>query len=207
LSAAKKLSVYGHHRAEVLLHQLGIVVHRLAERAEDDALLGQRGAKRRPDRHRVEDRVDGDAGQDLLFVERDAELVERLAQLGVHFVQAVEDGLFLRRRVVADGLVVDLAVVDVVPRGLGHAKPAPVRLQAEFEHPFRLALFGRERANDVLVETGRKVSASMSVTKPYLYSRVASCSMVSVKCSSFSGRTVGQSQWREGPRARRQSRR
>ena len=116
-----------HDRAEVLLHQLGMVVHGLAERAEDDALLGQRRAEGRAHRHRVEHGVDGDARQDLLLVERDAQLVEGLAQLGVDLVEAVEDRLLLRRRVVADGLVVDRVVVDVVPRRLGHARARPGR--------------------------------------------------------------------------------
>ena len=53
--------------------------NRLGERAEDDAQLRQLAPERRRDRDAVEHRVDRDAGQQLLLVERDAELVERLA--------------------------------------------------------------------------------------------------------------------------------
>ena len=66
----------GHDRAEILPHQLGMILHRLRERAEDDAQLRQLLAEGRRHRHRVEHRVDGDAGQHLLFDQRDAELVE-----------------------------------------------------------------------------------------------------------------------------------
>ena len=36
-SAAKKLSPVRHDRAEIFPHQVGMLAHRLAERAEDDA--------------------------------------------------------------------------------------------------------------------------------------------------------------------------
>jgi uncharacterized protein YdiU (UPF0061 family) len=58
------------------------------ERAEDDAMLHQFSLVRRADGHRVEDGVDRHAGEHFLLVERDAELVVRLADLRVQFVQA-----------------------------------------------------------------------------------------------------------------------
>ena len=46
------------------------------------------------DRHRVEDRVDRDAGEPLLLAQRDAELVEHLPHLGVDLVRLVGAGPF-----------------------------------------------------------------------------------------------------------------
>ena len=51
----------GDDGAEVLLDELGVVLHRLGERAEDDADLGELLAERGRDGNRVEDGVDGDA--------------------------------------------------------------------------------------------------------------------------------------------------
>ena len=151
LSVAKKLS----DRAEVLLHQLRVLLHGLAERAEDDAELGQLAAERRRDRDRVEHRVHGDAGEQLLFLERNSELGEGAAQLRIDLVQAVQHRLLLRRRVVADRLVVDRVVVDVVPGRLLHVEPGPVRLQPELEQPLGLVLLLRDRTNHVLVQARR----------------------------------------------------
>ena len=85
--------------------------------------LRQLLAERRRHRHRVEHRVDGDAGEQLLFDQRNPELVERRANLGIDFVHAAELLLLFRRGVVADRLVVDRLVLDVLPRRLGHLEP------------------------------------------------------------------------------------
>ena len=61
-----------HDRAEILTHQVRMLAQRLAERHEDDAELPQLLSHRCADRHRVEDRIDGDAGEHLLLVERNA---------------------------------------------------------------------------------------------------------------------------------------
>ena len=91
-SAAKKLSVYGHHRAEILLHQLRMVVHRLGERAEDHARLLQRLLKvvatetlSNTASTATWSALDGvriDARQDRPLLQRDAELLVGLQQLG-----------------------------------------------------------------------------------------------------------------------------
>ena len=93
----------------------GMVLHRLRERHEDDAQLAELLPEGRRHRHAVEHGVDGDAGEQLLLVERDAELVEGRAHLGIDFVEAVQRLLLLRRRVVDDVLVVDRVVLDVLP--------------------------------------------------------------------------------------------
>ena len=89
LSVAKKLSVYGTTVPEILPHQLRMVLHRLGERAEDDAELRQLLLERRGHRDAVEHRVDRDAREQLLLVERDAELLEGPPDLRIDLVQAL----------------------------------------------------------------------------------------------------------------------
>ena len=109
-------------------------------------------AERRRHRDAVEHRVDGDARQQLLLFERNAELVERRLHLRIDFVQAVQRLLLLRRRVVDDVLVVDRVVLDVLPGRLLHRQPQAIRLQAPLEQPLRLVLLLRDQPDDVLAE-------------------------------------------------------
>src|SRR4029453_7147095 len=98
----------GHDRAEVLLHELGMVLYRLGERAEDDAELGQLLLERGGHGDTVEYRVDGYPGQTLALGQGDSELLEGLEELGVHLVQAGRAVAGpLRSRVVDDLLVVE----------------------------------------------------------------------------------------------------
>src|SRR5205814_1278408 len=84
-------------RAEVLLHELGVVVNRLRERAEDDPHLAELRLERRRDRDAVEHRVDGDAGEDLALAERDAELLVRREELRIDLVEALRSVLLRLR--------------------------------------------------------------------------------------------------------------
>ena len=78
-------------------------------------------------------------------------------QFGIHLVEALRAVLeVFRRRVVGDGLVIDLRVVHVGPlRGL-HATPLAIGREAPFEQPLRLVLLCRNETDDVLVETRRE---------------------------------------------------
>ena len=67
-----------------------MVLHRLGEGAEDDAQLGQLVLEGGRHRDAVEDGIDGDAGQPLLLVQRDAQLLEGPPHLRIDFVEAVE---------------------------------------------------------------------------------------------------------------------
>ena len=110
------------------------------------------------------------------------------ADFRIDLVQAVQHLLLLRRRVVDDVLVVDRArYLTFCQVGSFIVSHMPIRLQAPLEQPLRLALLRGDQPDDVFAEARGSSRLSTSVTKPYLYSRVASCSMVSVDvdiCSS-----------------------
>ncbi len=129
-----------------------MILHRLGERTEDDADLQQLGLERRCDGDGVEHRVDGDAAEALLFVERDAELLERRPQLRIDFIEGVELLLLLRRGVVARGLVIDRRVVHVRPGRLLHRQPVTEGLEAPLQHPVRLLFLRGDEPDDVFVE-------------------------------------------------------
>ncbi len=67
----KKVVGMRNHRAQVLLHQVGVVLHRLRERAEDHAHLRQLALEGRRHGDAVKHRVHGHAGQQLLLVQRE----------------------------------------------------------------------------------------------------------------------------------------
>src|SRR2546429_243926 len=80
------------------------------------------------------------AREPLPLLDRDPELLERLEQLRVDLLQAVQLGALLGSRVVADGLIVDRAILHVRPMRLGAFQPVTVGLEPPVDHPGRLAL-------------------------------------------------------------------
>src|SRR5919202_25657 len=98
---------------------------------------------------------DGHPGEQLLLVERDAELVVRLLDLRVELVQAPERLRRLRRRVVGDRLVVGRLVLHVRPVRLAHRLPAAERLEAPLEQPRRLVLLRGDEADRLLAQPRR----------------------------------------------------
>ena len=145
----------GHHRAQVLLYQLRVVVDRLGEGAEDDPLLVQALLVRGGYRDAIEDRVHGDTGQLLLLFQRNAQLVEGLQDLGVHLFQALgairRSG---RSGVVDDILIIDGRELDVLPLGLLvlDLEPVAVGPQPPLQHEFWLVFLGRDEADGLLVQ-------------------------------------------------------
>src|SRR5439155_18979235 len=115
--------------AEVLPNQFGMVLHRLGERTEDDAERRQLLLEGSRDRHAIEHRVNGDAREQLLLLERNAKLLERAADLRIDLIKALECRTLLGRGVVDDVLVIDRPVLYVAPRGLLHRQPGAVRLE------------------------------------------------------------------------------
>ena len=145
------------HRAQVLLHQLRMLAHRLGERAEDDPHLVELGLEGRRDGDRIEDRIDGDAGERGALVQRNSQLLVGLEQLGIDVGERLRPVLLrLRRRVVDDRLVVDRRIVDVLPGRLGHRQPVTVGLEAPFEEPFGLLLEGGDLAHRLFREARRQ---------------------------------------------------
>jgi len=157
-----------HDRAQVLPHQVRMVLHGFGKRAEDDADISELLLECRRDRHAVEDRVHRDAGQHLLFVDRNTEFLEGLANFGIDLVQALQARLLLGRRVVDDLLVVDRVDLQVVPRRLFHLQPGAIPLQPPLEEPLGLLLLGGDQPDDVLVQAGRNLFGFDVGDKPVL---------------------------------------
>ena len=76
----------GHHRAEVLAHQVGILAHGLADRTKDDAFLLQRLLESGLHRYGVHHGIYCHACQSHAFFKGNTEFVERLHQFGVDFL-------------------------------------------------------------------------------------------------------------------------
>ena len=143
----------GHDAPEVLLHQFGEVAQRLGDRTEDDPFLGQHLFKSGFDRHGVHHGVDRNARQRHLFLERNAQLVERALQLGIDLVHRTQLLFGLGSRIVDDLLKVDRRNRQVGPRRSLQRQPVAVGRHAPLGHPLRLALFGGDQPHDILRET------------------------------------------------------
>src|SRR5690606_33417994 len=141
-----------------LLHEVGILADRLADREEDHPGLLEFLAERRGNGDAVEHRVDRDLarpldpGEHLLLLERDAELLVDLENFRIDLVEALQRRLLLRRGVVVGVLVVDLRVAELGPVRLLHLLPQAKGLQAPLEHPLGLALLGADEAHGRFVE-------------------------------------------------------
>ena len=164
----------GHHRPQVGTYQVRMVLHRLGERTEDDADLGQLLLEGRGHRHRVDDGVDRHTAEPLLLGQGDTELVEHGPNLGVDLVEAGQLRLRLRGRVVDDVLVVDRPVVDVLPVRLLQRDPVPVGPQTPLDQPVRLPLLRRDQPDDILAQPLRDRVGVEIGEKPYRYSWLAS---------------------------------
>ena len=135
-----------------------MILHRLGERTENDAVLGQFLLVRRAHRHAVEHRVHRYAGQSLALVQRHAQLVIGFQQLGVDFIKALRPILILRAgsRIITNGLIIDRLVLHVRPARFLHLLPMTEGLEAPLGEPLRLVLFPGDLAHHFLVEAGRQ---------------------------------------------------
>ena len=140
-----------HHASQVFPHQVGVLLDGVTYRGEDHSLLGELLLERGLHRHRVHDGVHGGAAKRQTLLERYAELVECLHQLGVYLL--VLGLLGQRVGIIGYGLVVHRRHVDVAPLRLLERLPVVVCRQSEFEHPLRLALLPGNEPYDVLVES------------------------------------------------------
>ena len=146
-----------HDHAEIFPHQVGMFAHGFAERAENDALRGERFPERGRDRNAVEHGVHRDTGEAFALPQRNTEFLVGFEQLRVHFLEAPGPvTLLLRRRVVNDALVVNRLVPDLRPRRLFQRQPVPKRLEPPRGQPFRFSFFARDEPDDVFVQTRRR---------------------------------------------------
>src|ERR1039457_4779508 len=142
-----------HNRPEILLHQIRMLANRVAERAEDNPLLGQLLLERRPHRDAIKHRVHGHPGQTFPLLQWNPELLISLQQLRINLVQAPRAiALLLRRGIIHRALVVDRRVMHMRPPPPLHRHPMPNRLEPPLQHELRLILLGRDQADDVLVQ-------------------------------------------------------
>ena len=131
-------------------------LHRVGEGAEDHALFGERRAERGANRDTVKHRIDGDAGETVAFVQRDAELLVRFKQLGIDVGQALWSvALFLGCRIINDVLVIDRRIMDVRPGRFLKRQPMAESFETPFQQPFRLLLLEGNEADNVLVQSWR----------------------------------------------------
>ncbi len=149
----EEIVAVAHYFAQIFAHQIGIVLDRLAERAEDDAQLGEFLAMGGLDRHRVHHGVHSHAGEHLLLLEGDTQAVERIEQLRIDLVEALGRLFLFGRGIVADRLIVDRRYVEVSPCRHRQCLPMAERLQPEVKQPVGFAFFLRYEAYDVLVES------------------------------------------------------
>ena len=134
-----------------------MIVHRLGERAEDDAHRAELVLEGGRHRHAVEHRVHGHTRQQLAFLERDTELFIGLEQLRIDLVETLGGVLAaLRRGVIDDVLIVDPRIVHVRPLRLRHREPVAVSLETPREHELGFVLLRRDGADNVLAESGRQ---------------------------------------------------
>ena len=157
VEGAEEVVLDRNHRAEVLADQFRVLLDGLAHGAENDAQFGQLVLEGRGHGDAVHDEVHGHAGQALLLLHGDAELVHGGPEFGIDLIEGAEWGLGLGRAVVADGLVVGLVVFDMGPLRLFHLLPDAEGLEPPFEHPVGLVLLGADEADDVLIQPRRRL--------------------------------------------------
>ena len=158
-----------HDRAEIFPDDLRVFADRLRHRHEQHAGLGELGPEGGDHGDGIEHRVDRDAaglvdvvarlailgrllhaGEDLLLLQRNSELLIDLENFGVDVAERGRAGRALRRGVVVDVLEIDLRIVDARPGRLLEGQPAAIGAEAPFKHPVGLALLGRNEADRIL---------------------------------------------------------
>ena len=147
----------GHNGADVLPHEVRVVLDCLRHGAKNDAVLGELLLERSGDGHAVENGVHGHTGQSLLLFQGDAQLLVGLENLRVHLVQALQLLHRLGGRVVDDVLEVHRRVVNVGPARplllVQQGEEVVVRLETPLQHPLRFVLLCGNESDYVFVQT------------------------------------------------------
>mmetsp|Transcript_18145 Transcript_18145/g.28203 ORF Transcript_18145/g.28203 Transcript_18145/m.28203 type:complete len:867 (-) Transcript_18145:2198-4798(-) len=153
----------GHHGAQVLFHQFGVILDRLRDGAEDHTRFGQLILERCPHRNGVEHRIHShlarrigqvlgpfNTRKDHLLFQRNAKFRICFQQLGIDLVQRL--GFDLHRfgtGIVILVLKIDLGIVDHRPFGLFLLQPPLIGRQTPLQHPLRLFVFFRDQLDDI----------------------------------------------------------
>ena len=95
IEGGEKVVAGGHDAAQILANQVGIAADGFADGAEKDALFLQHLLRGGLDRDGVHDGIVCHASQLFLLIERDAQLVEGVEELGVDLIEALFLGLLL----------------------------------------------------------------------------------------------------------------
>ena len=143
----------GHHTAEILLHEVGMLLYGITDGAEDDTLFGEFLLEGGLHRYRVHDGIYGHTAQRQALFQRNTEFVEGLHEFGVNLLLSLLVFLGHGVSIVGDGLIVYGGQVDVSPGGLLQCLPVAESLQPEFEHPLRLLLLLGNQPHHVLIES------------------------------------------------------
>ncbi len=153
IERGEEIVAIAHHAPQIFLHQVRMVLHRLAERAENDALFGKVFLESRLYRYAVHHGIDRHPAQNLLFFQGYAQFVESLEQLRVHLAQILGTVGFLPGGSIINYiLVINRRDVQMRPRGHLQRLPMAESPEAELEQPLRFVFLGRDDADGLFVE-------------------------------------------------------
>ena len=155
VKGCKEVVPVRHHAAQVFAHQFGVFFHRLADGAEDDALLLQFLAKGCLNAHRVHHSIHSRTTQCQTFFQGDAQLIEGLHQLGVYFsgISGISGISGRGIGIVADILIVYLRHLQVTPSGSLQRLPVAERLQSKLQQPLGFPLLPGDQSHHILRES------------------------------------------------------
>ena len=150
---SKEIVAVRNNRAQVLLHQIGMLADGFTHRAKDDAFLHQCFLESSLYRDGVHHGIHGHAAQCHLLLQGNAQFIEGFDQFRIHFVHTLGTFLLLSRvGIVRDGLIVNLGNAEVSPCGHLQCQPVAVSLQAELQHPVGLTLLLGDKTDNVFVQ-------------------------------------------------------
>ena len=163
IQSSEEIIALRHDGAQIFLHQFGVSLHSLTDRAEDDAIFFQPILEGGGNRNAVEYSIHRDrhapfggafAGafnsrQNRLFLQRDSKLFIGAQQFRIHLIQGFWPHLLLRCGVVIGILVINRRILHRRPARFFHFLPGSEGAQAPFQQPGRFFLLGADKAHNV----------------------------------------------------------
>ena len=149
------------NRAEIFPHQFRMLFDGIRNRAENYAGLFQLFLERCHNGDRVEHRVHRDLGclytrKNFLFAQRNTELLVSIENCRIDLVQRLWRRIHLWRRIIIGIVEIDLRIGDARPIRLSHGQPTAIGIKPPLEHPFRLALFRRDKPDNIFRKALRR---------------------------------------------------